>query len=68
MPRIEVFEGEPAAAPILTAEFNFLPRVGEYLSRNVDGYFAYYNVVEVWHREDSGTGQFVACVRVQRED
>jgi hypothetical protein len=68
MLQVEVFEGEAADVPIFTAEFSCVPRVGEYLSKDADGYFAYYNVVEVWHREDSGTGRFSPCVRVQRED
>lgn len=68
MPQVEVFEGEPIDAPIFTAEFSFLPRVGEYLSKHADGYFQYYNVVEVWHREDRETGLFTPCMRVQRED
>jgi hypothetical protein len=67
VPTIEVFEGE-TDTPTFTAEFSFLPRVGEYLSRDIAGNFDYYNVVEVWHREDSRTGQFMACVRVQRDD
>ena len=68
MPQVEVFVGEQANAPTFTAELSFLPRVGEYLSREADGYFEYLNVVEVWHREDGATGRFVPCVRVQRED
>ncbi len=68
MSKVEIFEGEAADAPIFTAEFSFLPRVGEYLSKDADGYFEYFNVVEVWHREDSLTGRFKPCVRVLRED
>ena len=68
MPQVEVFEGEAANAPIFTAEFAFLPRVGEHLSKDAGGYFQYFNVVEVWHREHSETGRFTACVRVQLED
>ena len=67
MPQVEVFEGE-ADAPMFAAEFGFLPRPGEYLSKETDGYFKYYNVVEVWHREESGTGRFTPCVRVQLDD
>jgi hypothetical protein len=68
MPQVEVFEGEADGAPLFTAEFSCMPRVGEYLSKDADGYLEYYNVVEVWHREDSGTGRFSPCVRVQRDD
>jgi hypothetical protein len=67
MARIEVFESE-ADAPLFTGEFAFLPRVGDYLSKETDGYFTYFNVVEVWHREQEGDGRFVACVRVKRDD
>jgi hypothetical protein len=67
MPQVEVFEGEQEA-PTFTAEFEFLPRVGEYLSKLTDDYFEYYNVVEVWHRQDTAAERFKACLRVQRDD
>ena len=67
MPMVEIFEGDENT-PSFTAEFEFLPRVGEYLSRNSGGYFTYLNVVEVWHRQESGTGQFKPCLRVRPDD
>jgi len=68
MPQVEVFEGEAANTPLFAAEFAFLPRVGEYLSKDAGGYFEYLKVVEVWHRQQSDTGRFAPCVRVQRDD
>lgn len=34
MALVEVFEGEEAETLLFTAEFDFLPRVGEYLARD----------------------------------
>ena len=68
MHKVEVFVGETVDAPAFTAEFSFLPRVGEYLSKDTGGYFEYLQVVELWHREVAATGQYVACVRVRRDD
>jgi hypothetical protein len=67
MPTVEVFEGD-ASAPSFIAEFEFLPRAGEYLSSDAGGYFIYLNVVEVWHRQDGEAGQFKACLRVKQDD
>lgn len=68
MPIVEAFDSKDAAIPLFTAEFDFLPRVGDYLSRNTEGYFKYYNVVEVWNRQDSETDAFRACIRVELND
>ncbi len=67
MPMVEVFEGEKEV-PLFTAEFEFLPRVGEYLSRDIDGCFVYLNVTEVWHRQDGEHARFKPCIRVQIDD
>jgi len=67
MPMVEIFEAD-GEAPSFSADFDFLPRAGEYLSREAGGYFIYLNIVEVWHRQDSGTGAFKPCLRVQRDD
>ena len=64
---VEVFEREDATQPLFVAEFDFLPRVGEHLARDAGGFFQYYNIVEVWHREDTN-GTFRACARVTLDD
>jgi hypothetical protein len=69
MPTVEAFDHADALKPLFTAEFEFLPRVGEYLSIDTPpGYFKYYNVVEVWHRQDTAGGVFQACIRVEETD
>lgn len=68
MALVEVFEGEDATQPLFVAEFTFLPRVGEYLARDAGGFFQHYNIVEVWHRQDSTNETFRACVRVTLDD
>jgi len=50
------------------SEFDFAPRVGETVSKDMGGYFAYYDVVEIWHRELAETGKFRTCVRVTLDD
>lgn len=67
MPMVEVF-GEDEMKPLFVGEFPFLPRIGEYISKDVGGYFSYYHVVEIWHREEGETGVFHACARVQIDD
>lgn len=67
MVMVEVFIGEEET-PTFTADFEFLPRIGEYLSRDIDGYFTYLNVTEIWHRQDGGTGKFTPRLRVERDD
>ena len=67
MPTVEVFEKDEMT-PLFVGDFSFLPRLGEYISKDMGGYFSYYNVVEVWHREEGETGVFRACVRVEIDD
>lgn len=67
MATVEVYEGE-SETPSFIGDFDFLPRVGEYLSTEAEGYFRYLNIAEVWHRQDSATGRFTACLRVQQDD
>lgn len=67
MPNVEVFENDDNK-PLFEGEFAFLPRIGETISKDVGGYFSYYDVVEIWHREDGETGIFRACVRVELDD
>ena len=68
MALVEVFEGEDAETLLFTAEFDFLPRVGEYLARDTEDYFKYYNIVEIWHRQDTLEAAFKACLRVTLVD
>lgn len=68
MPLVEVFDRENALQPLFVAEFSFLPRPGEYLSQDAGGYFQYYNVLEVWHRQDTANAPFQACIRVRLSD
>ncbi|BBC73417.1 conserved hypothetical protein [Altererythrobacter sp. B11] len=68
MALVEVFEGEDLEKLLFVAEFDFLPRVGEHLARDTQGYFDYYDVLEVWHRQDRGDGAFRACLLVSLVD
>ncbi len=45
----------------------YVPRIGEYISIQIDGMFIYYNVVEVWIRKSEGE-LAQACVRVEIDD
>lgn len=67
MPQVEVY-GKDELKPLFEGNFAFLPRVGDTISKDVGGYFDYYNVVDIWHREESNTGTFRACVRVDIDD
>jgi hypothetical protein len=68
MPQVEVYTAEDEIKPLFEAEFAFLPRVGELVSKDAGGYFDYYKVVVVWHRQDFETGRFHACLRVELDD
>lgn len=61
---VEVLEDD---ALLFEADFHFLPRAGETISRDTAGFFTYYDVKEVWHRQD-GSGTFKACVGVVLND
>jgi|GEM_PF-683783 len=66
MPIAEVFDHEDALEPLFTAEFEFLPRIGEYLSIDTPpGQFKYYHVVEIRHRQATTGGAFRACIRLE---
>jgi hypothetical protein len=67
MPEVQVFE-EDENKPAFVADFDFLPRVGEYISHDADGCFRYLNVVEVWHCGAPATNRFTACIRVELDD
>ena len=47
MALVEVIEGEDATQPLFVAEFDFLPRAGEHLARDMEGFFQYYNIIEI---------------------
>ena len=68
MALVEVIEGEDSTGALFVAEFDFLPRVGEHLARDTDGYFQYYNIVKIWHRQDTADGSFRACLLVTLDD
>jgi hypothetical protein len=67
VPTVEVY-GKDEMRPLFEGDFVFLPRHGETISKEMGGYFDYYKVVEVWHREEGETGTFRACVRVEIDD
>jgi hypothetical protein len=67
MPKVEVF-GEDEMKPLFVGEFTFLPRLGETISKDAGGYFEYYNVTEIWHREEGDSGVFQACLQVGLND
>ena len=66
--RVEIFDKEDAVTPMLVGEFPQLPRAGEYLSIDRDGYFKYYRVVEIWHRTGAEDVIFQPCLRVELDD
>ena len=69
MPTVEAYDHEDALEPLFKADFEFIPRIGEYLSVDTPpGYFKYFRVVEVWHRQDKAGATFQACIRVEEED
>lgn len=68
MPLVEIFDKSEENKPLFSAELDFLPRSGEYISREMGGYFSYYNVVEVWHHQESEGGPFRACIAVELDD
>jgi hypothetical protein len=71
MPKVEVFEMDEKRdfeKLLFKGEFAFLPRIGETISKDVGGYFSYYDVVAIWHVEEGETGIFQACVQVKLDD
>lgn len=65
--KIEVYELDEMK-PLFVGEFAFCPRFGETITKEMGGYFNYYKVVEVWHREEGGGGIFQTCMRVVLDD
>jgi hypothetical protein len=68
MPQVEVFAGDDMDHPLFVAEFGFMPRIDDGLSRDTEGYFRYYKVAEIWHRQVGAGNAFIACVRVEPND
>lgn len=65
--KVEIFHGEHGDDLLLEADFDFVPRIGEHLSLDAGGYFAYYHVESVWYRQEP-TGEFRTCVGVVLKD
>jgi len=54
MPIVEVFGDKDALEPLFIADFDFLPRLGGYLARDIPAsYFVHHKVVEISHRQDA---------------
>jgi len=68
MALVDVLEGEDLEKLLFVADFDFLPRVGEHLARDTGDYFEYYNIVKIWHRQDTADGTFRACLLVTIDD
>ena len=68
MALVEVFASKDPETLLFAAEFDFLPRVGEHLARTASGHFQYYDIVEIWHRQDATNGAFRACMLVTLDD
>jgi hypothetical protein len=68
MPLVHVYIGENDHEPEFVGDFDFLPRIGEYISRARDGYFKYYRIKEVWHRSKGETDNYETCLSVELED
>jgi hypothetical protein len=68
MALVEVFAGQDMDQPLFKADFAFMPRCGDGISRDTEGFFRYYNVVEVWHRQVGENSPVIACVRVEVEE
>ena len=68
MPKAEIYTAKDDIEPLFVADFAFLPRIGEHVSKDAGGYFEYYNVVKVWHRQDFETGEFHACILAELND
>ncbi len=68
MPKVEIYEEiyeKDEVKPLFEGDFTFLPRIGETISKEMGGYFSYYKVVQIWHREEGETGNFQTCMQVE---
>jgi hypothetical protein len=68
VPLVEVYIADNELKPDFVGDFDFLPRVGENISRHRDDYFTYFEVKEVWHRSRGETDAYQACVCVELDD
>ncbi|MFM5884383.1 MAG: hypothetical protein ACKOQ3_03450 [Novosphingobium sp.] len=68
MASVEFYIGKNELEPDFVGDFEFLPRVGEYISRDRDGYFKYFQVKEIWFRSKGETDTYQTCVRVELDD
>jgi hypothetical protein len=68
MAKVEIFTGRDELKPFLVGAFDVMPRTGEYLSIEADGYFHYYHVREVWFRREENGDTFQPCLRVELDD
>ncbi|MCW1402383.1 hypothetical protein OKA06_08610 [Novosphingobium sp. MW5] len=68
MPLVHVYVGDNDSDPEFVGNFDFLPRTGEYISRQRDDYFKYFHVVEVWYRSKGETDDYEACISVHLRD
>ncbi len=62
---VEIYDNDDKM--IRMCDLPFMPIVGGYVTIEQDGYFIYYNVVEVWIRIPE-SGSSAACMRVQVDD
>lgn len=67
MSKVEVY-GEDEKTPLFIGEFAFLPRLGEYISKDAGDNFDYCIFKEIWHRKEGSSGIFQACMRVELSD
>jgi hypothetical protein len=65
--KVEIYTSDSEMIPLMIGDFHSIPRIGEHLAIDTEGYFNYYNVIKVWHRSVLGSN-FVACLEVQLDD
>ena len=64
---IEVFD-EEGDVLLFEMRTEFMPRVGETISRQAEDYFHYFQVKDVWYREEPSSEQFVPCIAVKLDE
>ena len=68
MPLVEIYIGENEREPDFIGDFDFLPRIGEYISREREDYSKYFQVKEVWYRSKGETDAYQTCLSVELDD
>lgn len=71
MPVVEVYQVEARndlEKLLFVGDFDFLPRQGDHIGRERDGYHRYYDIVKVWFRSEGETDTYRACVEVVEDD